>query len=452
MNLADTILFSLIWGGILWLPLAIARQWSTKVSPPMLFALILVIVLPSLLAGLQLDMVTMVPQYAAADLATRFSPDVREITLAINGLKPAWRFDWQYWSLFLIGMTYSAGLAVHLYRVVRASRDIHQCAASAKPLPGHTSDGSVRVTQQLRAPFAVGIPNPVIIIPQALLVKLTIDQIAMVIAHEEAHLRRGDPVRAFILALVVAFFWFNPFVRNLVSRWYQSCELHVDAIVLRGASPPQRRTYARALLDALSCTVTPTATPVTMAFTQSNLRIQKLRLSKIIKGSEITMRTPLARWLTVLGIGAAAMVGSFTALSGATAGQEPLLYVENGRLYVSYGIIRSDKTVHKGIDIVAPKGSKIVAPQDATVLEATDLFRGEWRYGKTVALQMDDDLIVWFAHLDQYTVKRGDKLKRGEVFATVGNTGKSTGPHLHVETFRDRGRKRVDPSKALGVY
>lgn len=83
---------------------------------------------------------------------------------------------------------------------------------------------------------------------------------------------------------------------------------------------------------------------------------------------------------------------------------------------------------HKGIDIAANKGTKIKSAITGQVEEASS----NSQYGNFVKIKKDDVLTV-YAHCDTLKVSKGDKVKKGDVIATVGSTGNSTGPHLHFE-------------------
>ena len=84
---------------------------------------------------------------------------------------------------------------------------------------------------------------------------------------------------------------------------------------------------------------------------------------------------------------------------------------------------------HRGIDIVNRPGSQVVASADGIVLSA------KWRsnYGKTIILKHHFGLSTIYAHLSDYNVVAGESVRRGQVIGFVGNTGRSTGPHLHYE-------------------
>lgn len=83
---------------------------------------------------------------------------------------------------------------------------------------------------------------------------------------------------------------------------------------------------------------------------------------------------------------------------------------------------------HKGIDIAAKQGTKIKAAMEGQVEEADK----NDDYGNYIKIKQGDVLTV-YAHCEKLKVSKGDKVKQGDVIATVGSTGKSTGPHLHFE-------------------
>jgi murein DD-endopeptidase MepM/ murein hydrolase activator NlpD len=88
-----------------------------------------------------------------------------------------------------------------------------------------------------------------------------------------------------------------------------------------------------------------------------------------------------------------------------------------------------ERVMHEGLDIAAGMGSKVRAPADGTVV-----FSGvEGGYGRVIVLDHGYGLKTRYGHLLKTDVKVGDKIKRGQPIAQVGNSGRSTGPHLHYE-------------------
>ena len=99
---------------------------------------------------------------------------------------------------------------------------------------------------------------------------------------------------------------------------------------------------------------------------------------------------------------------------------------------------------HRGIDIVNHAGTAVRAPAEGIVsrtLRASDL-------GKTVDISHGFGYVTRYAHLSEILVRPGQKVQRGEMIGKMGSTGRSTGPHLHYEVFRDG--RRVNPWKYLG--
>jgi len=87
------------------------------------------------------------------------------------------------------------------------------------------------------------------------------------------------------------------------------------------------------------------------------------------------------------------------------------------------------REMHKGLDIANREGTLIVAPADGTVK-----FVGRrGLMGKTMVIDHGHGMVTRYGHLNAYLKKRGEPVKRGEVIAEMGNTGRSTGPHLHYE-------------------
>ncbi len=96
--------------------------------------------------------------------------------------------------------------------------------------------------------------------------------------------------------------------------------------------------------------------------------------------------------------------------------------------------------MHYGMDFTAPKGTPIYATGDGIVKRADNRASG---YGKHIRIDHGFGYVSLYAHLSKYEAKRGQKVKRGEVIGYVGNTGRSAGPHLHYEIFKDG--KKINP-------
>ena len=89
----------------------------------------------------------------------------------------------------------------------------------------------------------------------------------------------------------------------------------------------------------------------------------------------------------------------------------------------------ADRMMHAGMDIAAEPGKPIYAPSNGTVTFAGP----EGNYGNVIVLDHGYGIKTRFGHLAEMLVKTGERVKRGEQVGSVGNTGRSTGPHLHYE-------------------
>jgi murein DD-endopeptidase MepM/ murein hydrolase activator NlpD len=86
---------------------------------------------------------------------------------------------------------------------------------------------------------------------------------------------------------------------------------------------------------------------------------------------------------------------------------------------------------HKGLDISSREGTRVIAPADGIVT-----FTGKnGLYGNMIKIDHGHGIVTRYGHLEKILKKRGEAVKRGDVIGLMGNTGRSTGPHLHYEVF-----------------
>lgn len=113
----------------------------------------------------------------------------------------------------------------------------------------------------------------------------------------------------------------------------------------------------------------------------------------------------------------------------------PSVWPTNGWLTSGFGYRESPFTgmreFHPGVDVATRLGTPIIAPAAGVVVE---IGKAE-APGRFVRLNHGFGYQTYYAHLEDVVVKKGQQVKRGEMIATVGNTGRSTGPHLHYEVL-----------------
>jgi murein DD-endopeptidase MepM/ murein hydrolase activator NlpD len=93
------------------------------------------------------------------------------------------------------------------------------------------------------------------------------------------------------------------------------------------------------------------------------------------------------------------------------------------------------------MDIANNKGTPVVASARGTVIFA----QKKWLIGNLVVIDHGNGIVTKYGHLDKILVKKEDQVNRGDTIGLMGNTGKSTGPHVHYEVLVDG--ESQDPSR-----
>jgi murein DD-endopeptidase MepM/ murein hydrolase activator NlpD len=122
----------------------------------------------------------------------------------------------------------------------------------------------------------------------------------------------------------------------------------------------------------------------------------------------------------------------------------PSIWPVRGYLSAGFGN-RADpftgqRDFHSGIDVSTPIGTRVQAPAEGVVVSCGD----KGAYGLTVIVDHGFGVVTRYGHLSGFNVKPGQRIRRGEVIGFVGNTGRSTGPHLHYEVWvRDQAQNPI---------
>ena len=107
--------------------------------------------------------------------------------------------------------------------------------------------------------------------------------------------------------------------------------------------------------------------------------------------------------------------------------------------------VNKKKAIHEGVDIKGKRGDRILATASGKVIKATK----NGGYGNYVEIDHGNGYITAYGHMQNYLVKKGERVKQGQVIGQVGSTGRSTGPHLHYEIQLNK--KPIDPVKFIKV-
>lgn len=397
------------------------------------------------------------------------------------------------WALLLLGLWLAAaGVAILRFvrrrrqvrcRLVRARRvdDLDSATDRWRALLGIRRSVTVVVGEGAGSPFTVGILRPVIWLPARLVPDPGSPLAEAAVAHELHHVRGLDDLWLRLVAVVRALYFFLPVAWWASARLAECRERAIDDAVLahRVVSP---RAYGRALLAAGALTWPTRAeggaperdAELPVPAFGTDRRSLPMRIERIVRPtSERPTRraTLVATALTLLlaavalpmaalpssGAGTAAVAApSGPVASAAAAGGETDEWTSplaEARVTSPFGPrknpLDSQRRVkhHDGVDLAAPMGTPILAPAAGTVTIATETYRPNTDWGTVLVIDHGNGIQTRYAHLGTLEVREGQTVARGERVATVGTTGRTTGPHLHLEVLEDG--EPTDPARLV---
>ncbi len=113
----------------------------------------------------------------------------------------------------------------------------------------------------------------------------------------------------------------------------------------------------------------------------------------------------------------------------------PSIWPVRGYLSATFGNrmdpFTGQRDFHPGLDISTPMGTPVHAPAEGVVISCG----AKGGYGNTVVIDHGNGIVTRYGHLASYSVKPGQRIRRGDAIGAVGSTGRSTGPHLHYEVW-----------------
>ncbi|MDQ1832015.1 M56 family metallopeptidase [Massilia scottii] len=375
---------------------------------------------------------------------------------------------------------YAAGLLAAGARWMHAQRGLRALLASARPLDAaalaqHAGFGAEPVAALLRrglrvsetdaaiSPMLTGLARPHLLLPRHLR-SFSDEQQRLIVAHELTHWQRRDPLWLHAGMLLQTLFWFNPLLAVLTRRLNWAQELGCDRAVLAGRPTQQRKQYAAALVAQLKVQQDSFGAPAaSIAFGHGNAASLRARVSLIREQGLRAPGTPgkaavAGALVSVLGASlflqpafawrapeSTAPAASATVASAPQQWQMPL---DRVRVTSFYGAARKNlEGGHHGIDFAARTGTPVLAAASGTVVTSSAQYEGGPQYGDVVLIEHANGVRSLYAHLSVRSVQPGQVVRAGDMIGLAGETGKVTGPHLHLEAFRNG--ERIDPQQML---
>ena len=379
------------------------------------------------------------------------------------------------WSIGMwMGVLYLCGVSVAMLRMMMGAIRVRSLVGAARLVaqedwPGEATRREagllaakgveIRVMSRCVAPFAYGLLRPVIVLPRGALDSFTDCALRLIVRHEAAHLDQRDPARAILMGMIGALLWFDPFVRLIGARVQLAAELRCDARALAD-DPQNRRVMAKAYLDTLRMTAGGLRNLPVTSLADRGPAAHKQRLLHMLdgdggarpsKGWRILAATTAVVCISAAG-GLQFALASPQEAAGLSSGPSPKRApaantapparfstpVIDGKISSRFGETGGIRRwPHRGTDFKAQVGTAVLATADGVVVAATDRYVGGERYGTVVVLDHGGGWQSLYAHLSTMDVGVGDRVRVGKQIARSGQSGDTTGPHLHVEMLRN---------------
>ncbi len=305
--------------------------------------------------------------------------------------------------------------------------------------------------------FILGVIRPKIYIPYG----LSSNELYMSIIHERSHISRRDHLVKPLGFIIAAVYWFNPLVWLAYVLLCRDIELACDEKVIKKIGYDKKKDYSQALLNLSIPRKYISACPVAFGEVGINERIKNVLTMK--KGKKIIIAVALAIcavlaicFLTypkmsknnsgeVAGVQASEETAESKAEDVDVATNDEsvnIVITDISDLVIGNGIItRQFSEEHQGVDISAEEGTAVVSIYDGSVEE----IGSNEEEGNYIIIKNDKGCTLKYSHLKEASnVSEGDRVNAGTEVGKVGSTGKSTGPHVHIEIMDEQG-KLVDP-------
>lgn len=298
-------------------------------------------------------------------------------------------------------------------------------------------------------PMLMGLIRPILVLPCR-----TVEEQALraLLSHELTHWRRHDVAVKWFAVTATVVHWFNPVSWWLLGRLDRACELACDERVCRGWDQKRRAWYGQLLLEF--CAIPHAG----FAACLSQKQCLKERLIHIMDHKRKPFAGVLAAVACVAVLCTSVALGAYAAPEemqadasarleqGETVLQWPMAAQGSVVLSVPFGTrvhpITGKTTEHTGIDIVLDAGTPVLAAAGGRVAEANV----DPEDGQYIVLD-HGSLTTKYCHLLEVQVTVGETVSAGQTIGAVGQTGMSTGPHLHFEVDQDG--SPIDPLSLL---
>jgi murein DD-endopeptidase MepM/ murein hydrolase activator NlpD len=274
----------------------------------------------------------------------------------------------------------------------------------------------------------------------------------VITAHERAHAQQWHTLDLLWIELFHAFFWFVPFVFSFKRSLKTVHEFLADEQALKCSGSKQE--YLQILSrETVKNSMGGVISHFNVLTLKNRIKMISNKKSNPIKLTKYFVLVP------VIGI----LLMAFSPMAGAVLPKElpgtevvlekdniPSIHPVKGecRKTSGFGIrmhpIKKVKKMHNGVDFAAKAGTPIVATADGKVVRKEYLPKS---YGRIVAIQHSQGYVTVYSQMSEFNTALNSEVKKGDIIGYVGQSGISTGPHLHYEVRKDG--EYLDPEKFI---
>ncbi len=316
------------------------------------------------------------------------------------------------------------------------------------------------------SPFTISVFRPTIFLPKALVERRHEKSLRMIVAHEMAHIKRFDAVWLKLQAVLQAVYFFYPLLWFANRKINQAREKICDGMVLQydEFTPAE---YGASMLQILKMNMGGTRNAAFVAGFGGSKNLFEQRLREIMttknlhrNRSKLHLAVCIAVGIFLLpmaknpengGLLASALFNKKATAESKKPHAAPQFQapIKTGKVTATFGAMKDPFTqreaFHRGVDVATSKGTPVYAAADGKIDSAITEYKINKGYGRYVIISHDQAFKTKYAHLNAVEVEAGQTVKAGEMIGRVGNTGRSTGNHLHFELLKNN--KPVDPAK-----
>lgn len=297
------------------------------------------------------------------------------------------------------------------------------------------------ISSAVHVPCVIGLLRPTILFPAAFIGCLDNTKTAHILLHELVHIKRKDIISRTIITLLGILYWFHPLLKKALDIFKDDQECACDADSLTYLSNTQKISYGRTILRLLTI-LSQGHTPECTLGIMDNKQHFTRRLLLITQHRK---KTPPAYIISAVIFITVTLFFTTKTISAEDppdlSGRKEILFstpVAHPRISLEFGWtihpLTQQPMFHNGMDMKIPIGTPISAISEGKIIKINREIEDD--YGLFILIEHSNGFQSLYSKLSNIHVEENQQVKKGQVIGLSGNSGMSTGPHLHFMIFR----------------